>query len=310
MLKKFLTVLVFFVLAFSLIAISSSIYIVEEGRMAIITQFGKVVGSPVLEPGLHFKTPFIQKVNYFEKRVLEWDGDPNQVPTKDKRFIWVDTFARWEISNPILFFQRVRDERSAKTRLDDILDGEVRNVIANHNLVEVIRTTNRKMIFSDITDMPTQNTNIKVGRGKIAKLIKQSASPKLAELGIKLLDIRIKRVNYVKEVQRKIEDRMIAERKRIADRFRAEGRGKSAEILGKKERELRKIRSEAYRTAQEIRGKADAEAAAIYAKAYNQSKEAREFYDFLKTMETYKNIITKENRIILSTESELFKYLK
>ncbi len=296
-----------------IVTLNSAIYIVNETQQVIITQFGKPIGKPITEPGIHIKTPFIQKANYFEKRFLEWDGDANQIPTKDKRFIWVDTYARWKISDPLLFFQRVRNERGAKTRLDDILDGETRNVIASHDLVEIIRTTNRVLQFGDIfREQKTVNPSraINFGRDSITQSIIEAASPRLKELGIELLDLKFKRINYVKEVQRKIFDRMIAERKRIAERFRSEGRGKAAEILGKKERELRKIRSEAYMVAQKIMGKADAEATNIYARAYNQSKAAREFYQFLKTMEVYQKTLSDKDWLIISTEGDLFRFLR
>ena len=296
-----------------IVTLNSAIYIVNETQQVIITQFGKPIGNPITAPGIHIKTPFIQKANYFEKRFLEWDGDANQIPTKDKRFIWVDTYARWKIADPLLFFQRVRNERGAKTRLDDILDGETRNVIASHDLVEIIRTTNRVLQFGDIfREQKTVNPSraINFGRDSITQSIIEAASPRLKELGIELLDLKFKRINYVKEVQRKIFDRMIAERKRIAERFRSEGRGKAAEILGKKERELRKIRSEAYMVAQKIMGKADAEATNIYARAYNQSKAARDFYQFLKTMEVYKKTLSDKDWLIISTEGDLFKFLR
>ena len=311
--KKIRNLILLFFVFLSLMVLSSAIYTVDETQQVIITQFGKPVGEPVLEPGIHFKTPFIQKANYFDKRFLEWDGDANQVPTKDKRFIWVDTYARWRIVDPLLFFQRVKDERGAKTRLDDILDGETRNVIANHNLVEIIRTTNRQLQYSDITKaekMTASSIKIEHGRNKITELIIKAASPRLKELGIELLDLKLKRINYVREVQKKIFDRMIAERKRIAERFRSEGRGEAAKIIGRKERELRKIRSEAYKEAQRIMGKADAEATAIYASAYNQSPEAREFYRFIKTMETYRGTISEKDWLILSTEGDFFKFLQ
>ena len=296
-----------------IVTLNSAIYIVNETQQVIITQFGKPIGNPITAPGIHIKTPFIQKANYFEKRFLEWDGDANQIPTKDKRFIWVDTYARWKIADPLLFFQRVRNERGAKTRLDDILDGETRNVIASHDLVEIIRTTNRVLQFGDIfREQKTVNPSraINFGRDSITKSIIEAASPRLKVLGIELLDLKFKRINYVKEVQRKIFDRMIAERKRIAERFRSEGRGKAAEILGKKERELRKIRSEAYMVAQKIMGKADAEATNIYARAYNQSKAARDFYQFLKTMEVYKKTLSDKDWLIISTEGDLFRFLR
>jgi membrane protease subunit HflC len=296
-----------------LIVLLSSSFIVNETEQAIITQFGKPVGDPIISPGVHFKIPIIQTVHFFEKRFLEWDGSPNQIPTKDKRFIWVDTYARWRIHDPLLYFQRVRDERGAHTRLDDILDGVTRNVIANNNLVEVIRSTNRQFEAStDIGDVQDSEANVRIelGRDKMTRLIIDTASPRLKALGIEVLDLRLKRINYVEEVQVKIYERMITERKRIADQFRSEGQGEAAKILGDKERDLKKIQSEAYRTAQEIRGKADAEATTIYAAAYNQSPESRAFYRFLKTMDSYRNTLTEKDWLVLSTKGDFFKFLE
>ncbi|MBU0575295.1 MAG: protease modulator HflC, partial [Proteobacteria bacterium] len=287
-----------------LILLYTSAFVVNETEQVIITQFGKPVGEPIVEAGIHFKLPIIQIANFFDKRFLAWDGDPNQIPTKDKRFVWVDSYARWRIRDPLLFFQRVRDERGAKTRLDDILDGLTRNAIANHNLVEVIRSTNRKLEASEeleeIQDSEI-NLRIELGREKITRMIIEAAAPRLEVLGIELLDIRFKRINYVEEVQKKIYERMISERKRVADKFRSEGQGEAAKILGDKERDLKKIQSDAYRQAQEIKGKADAEATTIYAKAYNQSAESRAFYQFLKTMDTYKTSLSEKDWLILST---------
>ncbi len=295
------------------ISLVSAVFVVNEKEQAIITQFGKPVGDPIVEPGIHFKMPFIQTVHSFDKRFLEWDGDPNQIPTRDKRFIWVNTYARWRISDPLLFFQRVRDERGAQSRLDDILDGETRNAIASHDLVEIIRTSNREPQVSDeLTVGEEENTfkQIEYGREKITKAIIDSAARRTDKLGIELLDLRLKRVNYVDEVQQKIFDRMISERKRIAEKFRSEGQGEASKILGQKERELKKIQSEAYKTAQEIIGKADGEATNIYARAYNQSQDSRDFYRFLKTMETYKTTLSDKDWLILSTKGDFFKYLE
>ncbi len=296
-----------------LIVLFSATFVVDEREQAIITQFGKPVGDPIISPGIHFKMPLIQKVHFFEKRFLAWDGAPNQIPTKDKRFIWVDSYARWRIIDPLLFFQRVRDERGAQTRLDDILDGETRNAIANNNLVEIVRSTNRELEVSEALEEIKEteiSLRIKLGREKLTRLIIEAASPRLRVLGIELLDLRFKRINYVEEVQKKIYERMITERKRIADKYRSEGQGESAKIIGDRERDLKKIQSEAYRTAQEIKGKADAEATAIYAKAYNQSNDSRAFYQFLKTMETYKNTLSEKDWLILSTKGDFFKFLQ
>ncbi len=297
----------------ALIAIGASAFIVNETEQVILTQFGKPVGTPILTPGIHFKVPFVQQANFFDKRFLEWDGDPNQVPTKDKRFIWVDTYARWRIKDPLLFFQRVKNERGALTRLDDILDGETRNAIARNVLVELVRSTNREVLVSEELAAGEKTEplyKIKYGREKITRSIVEVASKRTLALGIELLDLRFKRINYVEEVQRKIFERMITERKRKADKFRSEGQGEASKILGSKEYELKKIESGAYKTAQEIIGKADGEAAAIYAKAYNQNPASREFYRFLKTMETYNTTLSEKDWLILSTEGDFFKYLQ
>ncbi len=300
-------------LLIAVIIVFSAAFVVNETEQVIITQFGKPVRDPITSPGIHFKIPLVQKANFFDKRFLEWDGDPNQVPTQDKRFIWVDTYARWRIEDPLLFFQRLRDERGAQSRLDDILDGETRNAIAKHHLVEIVRNTNRQptlpegFVGGELTETLQ---SIKYGREKITREILKAAAARTRELGIELLDIRLKRVNYVEEVQKKIYERMITERRRIADKFRSEGQGAASKIIGDKERELKKIQSEAYKTAQEIIGKADAQATAIYAKAYNQNTASREFYRFLKTMETYETTLSEKDWLILSTKGDFFKYLR
>jgi membrane protease subunit HflC len=296
-----------------LILISSSTYIVTETDQVIITRFGKPAREPVTAPGIKFKWPFIDEANFFEKRFLEWDGAPNQVPTKDKRFIWIDAYARWRIANALLFFQRLRDERSAQSRLDDILDGETRNSVANHDLDEVVRSTNRQPAFDpDVSGSDEMDTLkiIKTGREKITREILSAAAARIKDLGIELLDLRLKRIDYVEEVREKVYDRMISERKRIADRFRSEGQGEASKILGEKERELKQITSNAYRESQEIIGRADAEATKIYANAYNRNDETREFYRFLKTMETYDSTFTANDWLIISSKSDYFKYLK
>jgi membrane protease subunit HflC len=290
-----------------------SVFLVNETEQVIITQFGKPVGKPIVQPGIHLKIPLIQRANFFDRRFLEWDGNPNQIPTKDKRFIWVDTYARWRIADPLLFFQRVRDERGAQSRLDDILDGETRNAIANNNLVELIRSTNREYQTDDeLTGAEEGDAllEIKYGRDKLTRSIIKNAAPRTLELGIKLLDLRCKRINYVEEVQNKIFERMISERKRIAEKYRSEGQGEASKILGEKERELKKIQSEAYKTAQEIIGKADAEATVIYASAYNRNPDSREFYRFLKTMETYRTTLSEKDWLFLSTKGDFFGYFQ
>ncbi len=311
--KKPTSMIIGAIVILGLIVLLSATFVVDETEQAIITQFGKPVGDPIVEPGFHFKIPLIQKVHFFDKRFLAWDGAPNQIPTKDKRFIWVDSYGRWRIIDPLLFYQRVRDERGAQTRLDDILDGETRNAIANNNLVEIVRSTNRELEVSEVLEETKEteiSLRIKLGREKLTRLIIEAASPRLRVLGIELLDLRFKRINYVEEVQKKIYERMITERKRIADRFRSEGQGESAKIIGDRERDLKKIQSEAYRTAQEIKGKADAEATTIYARAYNQNNESRYFYQFMKTMETYKNTLSEKDWLVLSTKGDFFKFLQ
>ncbi|MCG2817100.1 MAG: protease modulator HflC [Candidatus Aminicenantes bacterium] len=272
---------------------ADAFYIVSETNQVIITQFGEPMGDAKTKPGLHLKIPFIQTANYFEKRWLEWDGDDNQIPTKDKRYIWVDTYARWRISEPLTFFQRVRDERGAQSRLDDIIDGETRNAIAQFDLIEIVRTSNREFEQTEetaILDQQEALPQISKGREQINTLILERARLITPEFGVELKDVRIKRINYVAEVQAKVFDRMIAERQRIASKYRSEGDGRSAEIRGQKERELLRITSEAYRTSEEIKGKADAEATRIYADAYNLDPE---FYQFMRTLEIYRTTLAE-----------------
>lgn len=293
-----------------LLVLLNSFYIVYEYDQVIITQFGEPKGDAITDPGLHMKIPFIQKANRFEKRWLEWDGDANEIPTKDKKYLWVDTYARWRISDPLVYFQRLRDERGAHSRIDDIIDGETRNAIASYDLIEIVRSTNREFEESEETAMADISyvvTEIKTGREKIAQIILEESSLKAADLGIELRDVRIKRLNYVQEVQRKVFDRMISERRQIASKYRSEGDGESAKIRGEKERELKRIQSGAYRRAQEIKGEADAEATRIYASAYNLDPE---FYQFMKTLETYISSMDKETWMLLSTDAEFLKYLK
>ncbi len=292
------------------VVVLNSFYVVNESEQVIITQFGKPVGDPVLTPGLKVKTPFIQDVHRFEKRFLEWDGDPNQLPTRDKRFIWVNMYARWRITDPLLYFQRLRDERGAQTRLDDILDGEVRNAIASYNLEQVVRTSNRTPAQTEgEAEDETTLSQIAKGRGDIREEILRNAQARTADLGIEILDVEFKRINYVAEVQRKVYERMISERQRIADRFRSEGQGEAFRIRGTKDKELLRIGSEAYRTAQEIKGIADAEATKIYASAYNKSADTRNFYTFIKSMEAYEATLDAGTSLVLSTDGEFYQYL-
>jgi membrane protease subunit HflC len=290
-------------------ALGGAFYTVEEWQQVIITQFGRPVGDPVTSPGLKIKTPFVQTANFFEKRFLEWDGDPNQVTTKDKRFIWVDTYARWRISDPLLFFQRLTNELGAQSRLDDILNGETRTTIAKHDLIELVRSTNRDFISSTGDADEESEDEIMYGRAVLQAEVLETAKKRIAEadLGIELLDFQVKRINYVEQVRTDVYARMISERQRIAEKYRSEGAGEAARILGSKDRDLKEITSEAYRTAQEIKGKADAEAANIYAAAYNRDPD---FYRFLKTMEVYTRTMDKNTILLLSTDGEFLRYME
>lgn len=305
------------ILVAGLFVLMSSIYTVDEVEQAIITQFGKPVGEPVVEAGLKFKIPFIQEVNPIDKRVLEWDGPPSDMPTKDKLYISVDLFARWKIVDPLQYFLRLRDERSAQSRLDDILGSETRNAVAKHELIEIIRTSKDRIPLRDtILTSTEQEQNmgslvpIEKGRKLVEQEIFAAASEKVRVFGIELLDIRFKRINYNESVRPKIYDRMISERRQIAERFLSEGNGEAARIRGNRIRDLNKIQSEAYREVEEIRGLADAKATEIYAEAYNQSPLAVEFYEFTRTMASYPSIIGENTTIVLSTNSDLFKFLK
>jgi modulator of FtsH protease HflC len=296
--------------------VASSIYTVSEVEQAIITQFGKPVGAPVTTAGLKFKVPFVQEVNPIDKRVLEWDGNPSDMPTKDKLYISVDLYARWKITDPLQYFLRLHDERSAQSRLDDILGSETRNAVAKHELIEIIRTTKDRVPLRD-TSLPGGEQGdvgllvpIQKGRKLVEQEIFSEAAAKVRVFGIELLDIRFKRINYNESVRPKIYDRMISERRQIAERFLSEGNGEAARIRGNRVRDLNKIQSEAYRKVEEIRGVADAKATDIYAKAYNQSPEAAAFYEFTRTMQAYKTIIEQNTTLVLSTDSDLFKFLK
>jgi len=289
--------------------ISGAFYTVQETEQVVITQFGKPVGKPVTQPGLKVKLPFIQTAHAFEKRFLEWDGDPNQIPTKDKRFIWVDSYARWRITDPLLFFQRLHNEQGAQSRLDDILDGETRNTIAKHELIDLVRSTNRALVVAeDVAELsqPEPAERVTFGRDRLTNEVLANARRRTGDLGIEILDFRIKQINYVDEVRQEVYARMISERKRIAERYRSEGGGEAARIAGEKDRQLRTIESEAYRLAQEIRGRADAAAADIYAGAYNRDAE---FYRFLKSMNTLERSLDPETVLVLSTDGELLRYL-
>lgn len=302
----------------------SSFYILNEGQQAIVTQFGKPVGVPVVDAGAHFKLPFIQKVKYVDKRILTWDGFPNQIPTKDKKYIKVDTTARWRITDALKFIQTVQNEQGAKARLDTILDGHTRDVISNHNLVEAVRNSNsildqlneRKKELIDSKDrgeavleeeISGDIESIAVGREQLSQMIVERASKEMESLGIEMIDVQLRRISYEKSVEAKVYERMISERQRFAQKIRSIGKGEKAKIEGRLMKDLNKIESEAYRTSQTIRGKAQAEATAIYAKALTKSPK---FYEFMRVMEAYKASFKEDSKMILSSDSDFLKFLK
>jgi membrane protease subunit HflC len=298
---------------FVLLVLGGAFYTVHETEVVILTQFGRPVGEPVREPGLHWKTPFVQDVNRLEKRVIEFDGPATEMPTKDKTYIEVDTFARWQIGDHGRFFVALRDERSAQSRLEDIIGSEVRAAVASNELIEIVRSDKARVLPPDLQKQVAVAATLPVakrGRIEIEKDVLAAAAPKLLDLGITLLDVRIKRVNYNGDVLARIHQRMISERQQIAQRFRSEGEGEAARILGKKERDLLEVESVAYKRVQQLRGEADAEATRIYAAAYDQSPEAREFYAFLKTLDTWRVVLGADTNLVLSTDSELFRLLK
>lgn len=302
------------VLVLAVLLLFSSAYVVDETEQVVVTQFGKVAGDPKVEPGLYFRTPFIQKINFFPKNLQMWDGDPGQIPTLDKTYIWVDAFARWKIVDPISFFQTIGTMFGAMSRLDDIIDPAVRNLITSYPLIEAVRKSNRELNISELGIEDEEEVEekkaaykITTGRMIITQEILKQAQPKLDLFGIELVDVKIKRINYVEQVQNSVYGRMIAERKQIAEKFRSEGKGEARRIIGDKERDLKQILSEAYEEAQEIQGEADAEAIRIYADAYGVDPE---FYSFMRTLEIYTESLDKSSSLVLSTDSELFKYLK
>jgi len=293
------------------VVLYESAFVVGETDQVVITQFGRIVREPITEPGLRFKLPFIEKANFFPKNIQEWDGEPGQIPTLDKTFIWVDAFARWKIVDPVKFFQTVNNRFNATSRLNDIIDPAVRNFITSHRLIDAVRKSNREL---DITEVGLEDHEkkpqvyvITLGREKITQGVLEQAQPKFAQFGIELVDVKIKGINYVEEVRKSVYDRMIAERKQIAEKFRSEGKGEAQKVLGQKERDLQLITSEAYRIAQEVKGKADAEAAKIYAEAYGVDPD---FYAFTQTLEAYNESLGKDSSLLLSTDSELLKYFK
>jgi membrane protease subunit HflC len=293
----------------AVVLVYNSAYTINETEQVVITQFGRIIGEPIKDPGLKFKIPFIQKANYFAKNLLDWDGDPGQIPTLDKTFIWVDVFARWKIVDPIKFFQTVNNRLNAMGKLNDIIDPAVRNFITSNSLIETVRKSNRELETTETGMDSTEKAyfTVTTGREKITQGILAQAQPKLSPFGIELVDVKIKRINYVEQVRKSVYGRMIAERKQIAEKFRSEGKGEAQKILGEKERDLQEIKSEAYRKAQEIKGKADAEATVIYADAYGKDPE---FYSFVQTLEIYGEALDDKNILVLSTDSEFLKYLK
>ncbi len=292
------------------IALFAAAYVVDETEQVVITQFGKAVGDPIKDPGLYFKIPWFQTANYFPKNLLEWDGDPGQVPTLDKTFISVDTFARWKIVDPLEFFRTVNNPQAALGRLDDIIGSTVRNFITSYNLIETVRNTNRELTFEIGADQVTETGGlgeVSLGREGITKGILEQAQPKVKNFGIQLIDVKIKRLNYTEKVRQSVYNRMIKEREQKAEEYRSEGQGEARKIEGGVEKELKQITSEAYKTAQEIKGKADGEATEIYARAFGKDPD---FYSFMQTLDIYKEAIGKESSIILSTDSEFLKYFK
>ena len=310
------------IVALGVMGFTASAFVVDETEQVVVTQFNKVVGDPITEPGLKFRIPFIQRPNYFLRNIQEWDGEPGQIPTLDKTYIWVDSFARWRIVDPIAFFETVTDRNLALTRLDDIINPAIRNAVTSNHLIETVRNSNREMttleedIDVDVGDVemavgdeiidPSEYV-IQIGREKLSREILKAAQPKLVKFGIELIDVKIKRVNYVQKVRDSVYARMIAERNQVAEKIRSQGRGEAFRIEGDKEKDLKLIQSEAYRTAQEIKGKADAEATKIYADAFNKDPE---YYSFTKSLEVYQTSLDKKSKVVLSTDSELFQYLK
>ncbi|MCK5783468.1 MAG: protease modulator HflC [Desulfobacterales bacterium] len=308
------------IVALGFMGLAASAFVVDETQQVVVTQFNKVVGDPITEPGLNFRVPFIQRPNYFLKNIQEWDGEPGQIPTLDKTYIWLDTFARWRIVDPVAFFETVTERNRALSRLDDIINPAVRNAVTSHHLIETVRNSNRKMttleqidVAGDAPDAAVDNSVepseyiIQTGREELSKEILKASQPKLEKFGIELIDVKIKRVNYVQKVRESVYGRMVAERNQMAEKIRSEGRGEAFRIEGDKEKDLKLIQSDAYRRAQEIKGKADAEATTIYAEAYNMDPE---YYSFTKAMEVYQTSLGAKSKAVLSTDSEFLRYLK
>ncbi len=304
------------ILVIGLIALAvvlyESAFVVNETEQVVVTQFGRIVREPITEPGLKFKVPFIEKANFFPKNIQEWDGEPGQIPTLDKTFIWVDAFARWKIVDPVKFFQTVNNRFNAVSRLNDIIDPAVRNFITSYKLIDAVRKSNRELDTTEVgledqEKKPQSHYVISLGREKITQGVLEQAQPKVSQFGIELVDVKIKGINYVEEVRKSVYDRMIAERKQIAEKFRSEGKGEAQKILGQKERDLQQITSEAYKISQEVKGKADAEAAKIYADAFGIDPD---FYAFTQTLEIYNESLNKDATLLLSTDAEFLKYFK
>ena len=301
-----------FILLLVVVVLFSAAYVVREGEQVVITRFGDPIGEPIVAPGLKFRLPFIDKIRRYEKRFLEWDGKVTEIPTKEKRNILVDTYARWRITDPLVFLKRFQVESRAQARISGILNGETRDAVARHDLAELIRTTDREEVRDESLLEGEAGGGlgpIEIGREAIRQEILKNAQARVTDFGIEILDVQFKRINYIDEVRKSVFERMIAERRRIADRFRSEGEGEASRIRGDKERELKRIQSEAYRKAQEIVGKADAEATEIYAGAYNRSADSRAFYEFLKTMESYPETFDEETWVVLSTKGDFYKFL-
>ena len=292
---------------------SGAFYIVNEGEQVVITEFGRPVGDPIVNAGLKIKTPFIQQVHRFDKRILEWDGSPNQIPTKDKKFIWLDTTARWRIKDALQFYEALGTEVLAQSRLDDIIDSAARDLVTAQLLIEVVRNSNQvleqdtEILEDDEGQSGEPLEEIQIGREKITQMIREKAQEAVPQFGIELVDVQVKRINYVEEVRQKVFDRMISERQRISEKYKSEGEGEAANIMGQKQKELERIQSEAYKQAEQIKGDADAQAIQIYADAHGKDPE---FFAFLQTLETYRKTSSASTKLILSTDSELYKYLK
>jgi len=311
--KNPLNIIIGIIVLLIVFAIGGVFYTIDETQQVVVTQFGRLIGQPKDKPGLNWKLPW-QTVTRFDKRILEWDGDADQIPTREKRLIWVDTTARWRISNALKFMQRMGTEQGAQTRLDDIIDAKTREIVSSHMLIELLRNSNRLLEEGETESLKTVSSEfgktallpIKKGREELSRLILQRAGDAVKDFGIELIDVKIKRINYVKEVQQKVYERMISERKRAAEQFRSEGQGKKAEIEGLMTKDLQEIRSVAYRTAQEVKGKADAKAIKIYADAYNKDPE---FYSFTKTLEAYRTSINKDTTLMFTTDNDFYEYL-